>query len=470
MKQRDAFTRKLNRMTGEPIERLVVGMAVPTIAMMLISALYSMADTWFVGTLGTSATAAVGVGFPLMAFIQAFGFFFGHGSGNYISRRLGAGETEDAARMAMTGFVSALICGGAIAAAGLVFLRPLALLLGSTETILPHALEYFRFVLLGAPWMAASLTLNNLLRFQGSAAYGMVGMASGAVLNVVLDPIFIFVFELGVAGASLATMISQFVGFCLLLWMCSRGGNIGIRMRNFSPSFRQYVEIARGGFPSLCRQGLASVATVSLNHMAGGFGDAAIAAMSIVQRVYWFAMSSLIGWGQGFQPVCGFNYGAGLYGRVKRAFWFCVKTATVVLLFVSAAGIVFAREIMTEFRPDDQDVIEIGVLALRLQCLILPFNGWVILNNMMLQTIGRAGPATLLATARQGLFLLPILFLLTPRFGVLGIQMAQPLADFATLLLSIPLGLKVLGEMVEEPAPMPREMVRELGETPCDDI
>lgn len=444
---------KLHRMTTAPVEGLVARMAIPTIVIMLISAFYNMADTYFVAGLGTSATGAVGVSFSLMAIIQALGFFFGHGSGNYISRSLGAGRTEDASRMAMTGFVSVLAAGVVTAGLGLVFLEPFALSLGSTATILPHAKEYLVFLLLGAPWMAGSLMLNNLLRFQGSALYGMYGMTAGAILNVGLDPLFIYTFDMGVTGASLATMISQFVGFALLVAGCARGGNIAMRFANFSPRLWHYREIARGGAPSLCRQGLVALSTILLNHESKEFGDAAIAALSIVRRVYWFATSALIGWGQGFQPVCGFNYGAGLYNRVRRAFRFCLKTSFWVLLAFSITGIAFAEEIVTKFRPDDPDVIRIGSLALQLQCFVMPFIGWVILQNMMLQTIGRAGPATLLALARQGLFLLPAIYILKPWLGVLGIQLAQPIADFATFLLSLPLGIHALRGMVEKDAP-----------------
>jgi Na+-driven multidrug efflux pump len=291
--------------------------------------------------------------------------------------------------------------------------------------------------------------LNNLLRFQGSAVYGMVGMTSGAVLNVALDPLFIYTFEMGVLGASLATMISQFVGFCLLIAGCAKGGNIAIRFVHFSPRLWHYREICRGGLPSLCRQGLLALSTVVLNHSAQDFGDAAIAALSIVRRVYWFAGSALIGWGQGFQPVCGFNYGAGLYSRVRRAFWFCFKSSFWVLLAFSILGIVFAEEIIAIFRPDDPDVIRIGSLALQMQCFVMPLIGWVVLHNMMLQTIGRAGPATLLALGRQGLFLLPALFILKPWLGVLGIQLAQPIADFATVIMAVPLGMHALRDMVE---------------------
>ncbi len=443
----DKLDAKRVHMTTAPVESLVLRMAVPTIIIMLISAMYNTADSYFVGKLGTSATAAVGIAFPLMAVIQAVGFFFGHGSGNFISRELGAGHIDRATRMASVGFFFAFLIGCFITVAGLLFVDQLAVMLGSTVTILPHAREYLFYILLGAPWITASFTINNLLRFQGNAFYGMLGMAAGAILNVVLDPIFIFSVGLGVAGAAIATLISQIVGFSLLLVGSCKSGSVRPHLLEFKPRLADYKEIVRGGFPSLARQGLASIAVIFLNNVSAPHGDAVIAAMSIVQRVSLIAGSALIGSGQGFQPVCGFNYGAGLYDRVLRALRFCVVTSFFFLLVLSAGAYVFAPDIIAIFRHDDPDVIRIGALALRLSCLALPLVSWVIMNNMMLQTIGRAVRASILATARQGLFFMPILFALAPRYGVWGIQVSQPLADLATFLLSIPLGLGVIREM-----------------------
>ena len=443
---------KYRMMTQTPVERLVCRMAVPTITSMLISAMYNMADTYFVGQIGTSATAGVGVAFSLMAMIQAVGFFFGHGSGNYISRQLGAQNVDEAAKMAATGAVSSWLAGALLFLTGSLMLEPLALLLGATDTILPHAVSYIRFILMGAPWMCCSLTLNNLLRLQGSAFYGMIGMTSGAILNVGLDPLFIFVFDLGVGGAALATMISQTVSCILLLVGCLRGGNVPVRLRNFSPRLQNYKEILRGGLPSLFRQGLGSVAIVVLNQTAGGFGDAAIAAMSVVNRVAMFASSAIIGFGQGFQPVCGFNYGAKLYSRVRRAFWFCVQVATVFMLGISICGFVLAPQVIALFRRDDPEVIRIGAFALRMVCVVFPLLGWIVINNMMLQTMGKAFKASILAVSRQGIFLIVFLWALVPRLGILGMQVAQPAADVVTFLMSVPLGVSVLRELREDEA------------------
>lgn len=384
--------------------------------------------------------------------IQAVGFFFGHGSGNFISRELGRRNTDSASNMAATGFFSALFTGLLICVFGEIFLTPLAAFLGSSPTILPYAKDYLRVILIGAPWMTASLVLNNQLRFQGNAIYGTIGIASGAVLNIGLDPLLIFVFDLGVAGAAWATIISQFAGFCLLLAGCTRGATLHIHISRVQLKWSYFKLIIQGGLPSLARQSLASVATICLNHAAMPYGDAAIAAMGVVQRITTFGASAMIGFGQGFQPVCGFNYGAQLYGRVRRAFWFCIRVATAVLLLIAGIGLVYAPQIIALFR-DDPAVIEIGAAALRFQCLTFPLNGWIILNNMMLQTIGKAAKATVLAMARQGLFMLPALLILTPVFGLRGIECSQPVADIATFLLAIPMGLSVLREMrVQESA------------------
>lgn len=444
---------KLRRMTETPIPRLVLTLSAPTIVSMLISALYNMADTYFVGLMGNpSATAAVGVCFPLMAILQAVGFMFGHGSGNYISRALGAQDHDNARRMSSTGFFSALISGGVIAVLGVALLHPLVRVLGSTETIAPFAVDYAFYILLGSPWLVASLVLNNQLRFQGNAFFAMFGVVAGAVLNVGLDPLFIFTFGMGVGGAALATIISQFVSFVLLLLGTRQGGNIRIRFNQFTPTLAMYKEIWRGGVPSLLRQGLASVATIVLNFAAGGFGDTAIAAMSIVTRIMQFAVSAVIGFGQGFQPICGFNYGAKRYDRVRGAFWFSAKLSTGVLMTASIVGMLFAPSIVELFLKGNAEVTRIGALSLRLQTVMLPFNGFLILSNMMLQTMGLAREASLVAISRQGLFFIPAVLLLPPILGLLGVQLAQPVSDFCSLLMTVPLTLRVLQDLKRKEA------------------
>ncbi len=447
---------KVSYMQSEPVPHLICEMAVPTIISMLVTSFYNMADTFFVGKINTQATAAVGVVFSVMALIQACGFFFGHGSGNYISRKLGAGEYENANKMAANGFFCAFFTGVVLAALGMVFLEPLARFLGSTDTILPYTKDYLRIILVGTPFMMSSLVLNNQLRFQGSAAYAMVGIVTGAVLNIVLDPVLIFVCRMGVAGAALATISSQIVSFVLLFLMSCRGGNIQIHFKNFCPSKYYLLEIVNGGLPSLFRQGLGSVAQICMNHSAGiyggVYGDAAIAGMSIVNRVTMFANSALIGFGQGFQPVCGMNYGGKKYDRVREAFFFCVKSAVGFLIALSVVGFVFAEPIVTLFRREDLDVIRIGTLALRFQCVAFPLNAWIVMSNMMLQSVGKVGKASLLAAARQGLFLIPFIMILPMFLNLLGVQMSQMCSDICSFLLAVPLALSFLKEMKESEA------------------
>ena len=445
----DAQEQKFIHMTQAPVGKVIGKLAIPCIISMLVTSFYNMADTFFVGMLkSNAATGAVGVVFSMMSIIQAVGFFFGHGSGNYISRMLGQKNYKEASTMAATGFFSALGAGVVICVLGQTFLEELAYLLGSTETILPYTKDYLRVILLGAPWMAASLVLNNQLRFQGSATYAMVGITAGAVLNIALDPILIFNCHMGVAGAGVATIISQFVSFVILLIGCSRGNNIKISLRHMRLNRYYVAHIFRGGLPSLARQSIASVATICLNFAAKPFGDVAIAAMSIVQRVVMFVASAMIGFGQGFQPFCGFNYGAGLYSRVKKGFWLSVKVSALFLLVISSVVFFLAPTIIGWFR-DDPDVIRFGAMALRLQCITFPLQSWIVMSNMMQQVMGRTGSATFLAIARQGIFFIPCVLLLPLVFRELGIQMTQAVADNLTVICAIPLQLHVLNSLPE---------------------
>jgi len=438
---------KYHKMTTDPVGPLIFRLAVPCIISMLVTAFYNMADTFFVGQMNSNAaTGAVGVVFSLMAVIQAIGFFFGQGSGNFISREMGKQNYEEASNMAATGFFSALAAGVVICLIGQIFLEPLAYLLGSTDTILPYAKSYMRIILLGAPWMVSSLVLNNQLRFQGSAVYSMVGITSGAVLNVVLDPLLIFMLDLGVAGAAWATIIGQFVSFCVLLIGTSRGSNLHIHISRVQLKRSYYVMIFKGGLPSLARQGLASVATICLNHAAGLYGDAAIAAMGVVQRIMMGGASAMIGFGQGFQPFCGFNYGAKLYTRVKEGFWFSFRFSFLFLLGMGVLGFCFAPDLITVFR-DDPEVIAIGTVALRFQCVAFWSHSWIVMSNMMLQTIGRTVPATFLAMARQGVFFIPLVLILSSTLGLLGVQMTQMVSDLLTFTCAVFIQRRALKEL-----------------------
>ena len=438
---------KFREMTETPVRRLILSLSVPTVISNLISTLYNAADTFFVGQISTSASAAVGVALSLQAIIQAIGFFFGQGSGNNMSRRLGAHDEKTAEILASTGFFSALIFSALVTLLGLLFLRPLSIFLGSSETILPYAMDYMFWILLSAPFMAASLVLNNQLRFEGNSFYSMIGLTTGGILNLFLDPLFIFVFGLGISGAAIATAISQVVSFIILFVLSERIGTVKIRPRSFRPTLRILGTITNGGLPSLCRQSVASVAMIALNNAALPYGDAAIAAMAIVNKIGNFTNSILIGVGQGYQPVCGYNYGAKLYIRVKEGFWFCVKLMSFVLLALSVIEFIWATPIVGFFRKGDPEVIAIGDIALRLRCFTLPLSSWLIISNMLLQTTGKMWRASILGFARQGLMLIPLVLILPPLIGIWGIQIAQPLADIIAFAISIPMTTGILREL-----------------------
>ena len=448
---------KYIQMTQTPVEKLIGVLSVPTIISMLITTIYNMADTFFIGMLdNTSASGAVGIAFSLMAVIQAVGFYFGQGAGNTASRLLGEHRQQEAEELASTGFVLAFLFGGALLLFGEIFLDPLAVGLGSTDTILPYAREYIRIVLIGAPYMTASLVLNNLLRFQGNALYGMIGLTTGGVLNIVLDPVMMFGLNLGISGAAAATIISQFVSFLILLYQCNKVGIVKIRLRNFKPSLQNFGMINNGGLPSLLRQGVGSVASVCLNVAAKPFGDAAIAAMAIVSRIMLFTNSVVIGLGQGFQPVCGYNYGAKLYARVRRAFWFCVKISAAFLVVVAAVEIALAPQFVELFRKGDPEVVRIGAAALRCQCATIVVASWIIMSNMMMQTTGQVVPASLLGICRQGLLLIPLVFLMPFFWGETGLVLAQPVADVISVIIAIPLQMRILRKMRQDELAMNR--------------
>ena len=477
---------KFEMMTTLPVEKLVCKFAVPTIISMLVTTFYNLADTFFVRQLqNDSMVAAVGVVLPLMSVIQAFGFFCGHGSGNYISRALGRRDIDDATTMATTGFGYSVALGLLLAAVGLIFREPFALLLGAkTETTVRATVEYMTYILAATPFMTGALVLNNQLRMQGNAFFAMVGLVSGAVVNIALDPLLIFgrgdvIFGgavtmpfgagMGVGGAALATAISQFVSFILLLTGHFRSDSIHIHPRSFS--FRLYYVggIVQGGLPSLARQGLASLATACLNHAVGIYLsgdeliDAAQAAMTGVSKLMLFLSSALIGFGQGFQPVCGFNYGAGKYGRVRRAYWFCIKTSAVVLVALAALGFLFADPVVGTVAGSSPLAESIAVFTFRAQLVTFPLMSWVILCNMMLQNIGMTARATIVAMARQGLTFVPVILLLPMILSacgmdpLLGIQLAQPVADILSVAISLPIGLAVLRQLKEMEQPASRK-------------
>ncbi len=439
------------KMTATPIPRLIATLSVPTIISMLVTNIYNLVDTAFVGRLGTSASGAVGIVFGFMAIIQAFGFMFGQGSGSIISRALGAKDTETASRTVSTGCFGSFMCGAAITVIGFLYIDRIVIALGSTETIAPYAKTYISFILAAAPFMAMSFTMNSILRYEGKAALGMIGLMTGAILNIAGDPIFMFAMHMGIAGAGLSTCLSQIVSFGILLGMfMTNRTESRLSLSNVSwHNIALPANIMATGFPSLLRQGLNSFTTVLLNTNAAVYGDAAVAAMSIVSRISFFVISIGLGIGQGFQPVSGFNYGAKKYRRLREGY----KTTIIMMTCVIAVGasiVLLNLENMIGLFRDDPEVIGIGTRALKLQMFSLICLPPCMSTEMLYQSTGRRMGATLLSALRNGLIFIPALLILTQLRGLSGIQEAQPVAQVLALPLTILLGWMFFRKLPDE--------------------
>lgn len=434
-------------LTKTPIPELIIKLSIPTIISMLVTAIYNMADTYFVGKISTEATAAVGLVFSVMAIIQAIGFFCGHGSGNFIARMLGAGRVKEANEMASTGFCIALILGVVIAIIGNIFINPLATAIGATKTSMADTKSYMSIILIGAPFMMCQFVINNQLRFQGRAVYAMVGLMCGAAFNVVLDPLLILGFDMGVRGAALATITGQFMSFIVLLLISLKGETIKVNYKNIRLNGFYLKEITNGGAPSLFRQGLAASATLLLNKYAGKYGsNAAIAGMSITNRVMMMLGSAVIGFGQGYQPVCSYNYGAKLKNRVREGYFFCIKYGTIFLMFAAVFCYVFAPDIIWTFRKDE-DVVAVGKVALRFQACVLPCMATTVITNMMLQSMGKGVKATITSSARSGIYFIPLILILPSLFGIRGVEVTQTVADVLAMGTAIPFAVYELNKM-----------------------
>lgn len=442
--QEDSQYRK---MTETPVSRLIILLGIPTTISMLVTNIYNMADTYFVSKIGTSASGVVGVVFGLMAIIQAFGFMFGHGAGSIISRRLGAKDIRSASRFASTSFVCALLAGGGITLLGFLFLDPLVRLLGSTDTILPYAKTYAGFILLAAPFMASSCVLNNILRYEGRAAFAMVGLTTGSVLNIFGDWLLMERLGSGVEGAGIATAVSQIISFFILLFMFLRGKTQSrLSLKWVTRDVSDVLLICKTGLPSMMRQGLSSVSTMLLNGQAGAYGDAAVAAMSIVNRICFFVFSVGLGIGQGFQPVAAFNYGAKKYGRVRKGFFFTWGAGEVLLGIIAVIGMFFPAQLVGFFR-EDPEVIAIGSTALTAQLIALFFQPLSVSANMMFQSVGKNKIATFLSMLRSGICFIPVLLLFSKTLGLFGIEIAQTAADIFAFFIALPFTVHFLKQL-----------------------
>lgn len=438
-------------MTKTPVQKLIIKLAIPTILSMLATTIYNLADTAFVGKLGTSASGAVGVIFGLMAILQAVGFLFGQGAGSLLSRRLGEKNLDEASVVASTGFFLSLSLAIIISIFCMIFINPLIRLLGSTDTIAPYAKIYARFIIAAAPVVVTSFTLNNFLRYEGKAVLGMIGLISGGVVNILGDALFMFVLKMGIAGAGLSTALSQLLSFCILLSMFLRNKTqTKLSIKNVRITDGLPLDIVTTGLPSLLRQALGSLGTITLNYVAASFaGDAAVAAMSIVNRVGFGLFSVALGTGQGFQPVCAFNYGARKYKRLRDAYYFTTVLALISITVLSLIAFVFSDSIIQVFR-DDPEVITIGTRALKILCLAQMLMPICMITEMLMQSSGQKKAASFLSSLRGGFLYIPALIILPQIRGLKGVQEAQPLAYVLSIIPAVYFAIRFFKKIPKE--------------------
>lgn len=429
---------QFDKMINEPVSKLIAKLAVPTVISMLVTSIYNMADTFFVSQINTQASAAVGIVFPIMSIIQACGFTLGMGAGSLISIKLGQKKNDEASVICSTAFFTAIIIGILITIFGVLFSSGFLHLVGASEAVLPYAKAYARYIFLGAPFMCASFVLNNCLRSEGKSFFSMIALTSGGLINIALDPIFIFGFKLGISGAAIATLISQTISFSILLsWYLRKKVICRLSLKLYG-KLQILGKIVNTGIPSLARQGLASLSTIILNTMAGTYGgDSGIAAMSIVTKIVMFIASIMIGIGQGFSPVSGYNYGAKRYDRVFKAWVFMVISGFCLMSFLAGFCIIFAPQILRAFRDDDL-VVQVGTVALRYQAAFIPFHPLIVGTNMLMQSTRHVKQATFLSMNRQGVFFIPAILILPSIMGLTGVEITQFVADFLSALAAIP--------------------------------
>lgn len=434
--KRKKYKDKYDKLANAPVKSLISSLAIPTILSMLVSAIYNMADSYFVGKINTQSVASVGIVFSIMTLLQAIGFFLGNGSGIMVSTLLGEKKKDDAQIYANVAFFSVIFVGIILAVIGLFFSNSIALLLGATKTTIEYASTYLKYILLGSPFILGSFVLNNQLRYQGSALYSMIGILTGSIINIALDPLFIVTFKLEVAGAALATVIGQIVSFFMLYFGTFKNDNIRLSIKRFKPTTKVYLTIFKNGLPSLARQGIGTVANIAMNFACAPFGDAVIAGMSVYNRVMFLGIAVVIGYGQGYQPVCSFNFGAKNYKRVFDGYKFLAVVTTIIITVFSIIGFIFAPQLISVFR-DDPEVITIGAKALRYQSFAILVTGFCTASNMLMQSLRISGKATVMALSRQGIFYIPAILILPRMFDITGIALAQPVADILSFVLTV---------------------------------
>ena len=437
-------------MLNDPISRVIPKMAIPTIVAFLINSIYSLADTYFVSSLGTNATAAVSVNASLDQLIMMCGSMLAMGANSYIARLLGEGNEKKASQVLSTSFFTAFAIGALLLAFGSIFMVPMVRLLGATPTCEQYSIDYATYILLAAPFMACNFVMNQCLRSEGSATLSMVGMGFGGILNIILDPIFIFGLDMGVAGASLATAISKWVSFAILVFpYVTKRSLLHLSIRNFRPSKDIISKVVSVGSSSLFRNGLNVVSAIMLNNIAGGISDSVLAAVGVSNKIMMFPFCIILGFGNGFQPVAGFNWGAKRYDRVEESYKFSSRVSLIGSAVMAVLIAVFCDQLIVLFAGTDMEMRRIGAFCILAQCIALPIHAWVAIVNMLCVGLGNAKGAMLLATARQGTCFIPFVHLMAMLLGAYGVASVQALADVLSLALAAPLAISMMRKIRE---------------------
>ena len=418
---------------------LLVKTSIPTIIGMLVMVIYNLTDTFFVGILNNkSMTAAIGIVFSFMSFIQAIGFWFGYGSGNIMSKKIGENEEKEAEIISSIGILFAIVIGILIAILSCFFVLPLSKFIGgsASENLLNFTVEYLKVIIISIPFGLYSITLYNQLRLCGNVKDGMIGLLIGMAVNIVLDPVLMFVFKFGFIGAGYATLIGQITGCIVLTNLSGKNGNIAVNLKKVRINKDRVYHILAGGMPNFSRQSITGIALILLNVVAAKYGDGVIAALTISSRIAALAYMIMIGWGQGFQPICAMNYGAKQYDRVKKAFKFTVVGGTLFLIMAAILLYVFS-ELFIKTMSNDNEVILVGSEILRMQCITMPLLGYFAISSMLMQNIGQYFWASIISISRQGIFYIPLLYILSNIFGEFGIYLLQPVADVLSFGLAV---------------------------------
>lgn len=424
-------------MTTEKVPKLIISMAIPAIISQIVSSLYSLADTYFVSSIGTAATAAPGVAFPILLIIQAISLMFAVGAGSLASRQLGAMDTEEANKTVSTAFFLSVFIGTILGIFCLIFLEPIMILCGASDTILPYACDYAFWIILATPFYSASFVLSFVIRQEGNVRLATIGTIAGAVVNCVLDPLFIFTFNMGIVGAAVATSLSQIVSFTIMFVHIIRGKCVlKLAWKYFSPKWKRLWEICKVGAPNLFQSALLVVGQIMLNNAAVAYGDAPLAGMNVVTKVSNIIVLSLNGFGQGFQPMCGYCYGAKLYKRIREGLWFTLKVGLTIIVILSLVCFIFAPEIIALFRADDPAVIEVGSKIMRAHMVVMPLYTVTVVASMMFLSCGKALKATVVTLARNGIVFIPLIMVMPSLFKLNGVIWAQPISDAITFVIS----------------------------------